>query len=91
MNISGQQIKKLMKKYNVLSSQLVVLHDDMESNVGKVKYISNNSFQGHNGLKSICESLGGSNDFTRMSIGVGRPGSRDQTIVSNFVLSQFGS
>jgi len=91
VNISGQAVKKAMKKYNIDSSQLVVLHDNMESAVGKVKQTSKTGFQGHNGLKSICESLGGSNDFTRMSIGVGRPGSRDQTIVSNFVLSQFGS
>ena len=41
MNISGQSIKKVMKKYNVISSQLVVLHDNMESDVGKVKQISN--------------------------------------------------
>ena len=63
----------------------------MEHNVGQVKQMSNTSFQGHNGLKSIGSALGGDNSFTRMSIGVGRPASRDKTVVSNFVLSPFGS
>lgn len=91
MNISGQPVKKAMKKYNIDSSQLVVLHDNLELSVGSVKQMSNSGFQGHNGLKSIGEALGGINDFTRLSIGIGRPGNRDQKIVSNFVLSPFGT
>ena len=54
--------------------------------MGNVKKIEAKGHQGHNGLKSISESLGGRMDYARISIGVGRPTSRDKTIVSNFVL-----
>ena len=86
MNVSGQAVKKAMKKYNVNGNGLVVLHDNMELDIGEVKLVCDTSFQGHNGLKSIGDCLGGQTDFKRIQIGIGRPGSSDQAIVSNFVL-----
>ena len=91
MNVSGPAIKKVMKKYAIEANQLIVLHDNLEADMGNVKQSAAKGSQGHNGLKSISESLGGRTDYVKVSIGVGRPTSRDKTIVSNYVLGQFGS
>ena len=91
MNISGPAIKKVMKKYAIEPSQLVVLHDNLEGSAGDVKQTMTKNHQGHNGLKSINQSLGGRTDYTRVSIGIGRPTSRDKQVVSNYVLGQFSN
>jgi PTH1 family peptidyl-tRNA hydrolase len=91
MNVSGPAIKKVMKKFAIEPKQLIVLHDNLEADMGNVKQSATKGSQGHNGLKSINESLGGRTDYVKVSIGVGRPTSRDKTIVSNYVLGQFGS
>ena len=61
----------------------------MEQKLGKFKIVSETSFKGHNGLKSISSELGGLKNFVRIGIGIGRPESRDQFDVSNYVLSNF--
>ena len=68
--------------------QLIVFHDDLEQDLGKFRILKGTSFKGHNGLKSI-EKECGFKDFVRVAIGVGRPQSRDQQAVSQYVLGKF--
>ncbi|KAF2666122.1 peptidyl-tRNA hydrolase [Microthyrium microscopicum] len=90
MNVSGPAVAKLIKKENA-DAQLVILHDDLERDLGSVRVrAGKTSAQGHNGIKSIQQQLPGK-EFWRICIGVGRPNSRDQNAVSDFVLSKMKS
>ena len=90
MNISGKNVRLAVNKYSITDrSKLIVLHDCLETKLGVVKFGNTGSFKGHNGLKSISNSLGGAKDFYRVAIGIGRPVERDQEIVSGYVLSPF--
>ena len=89
INTSGKAIGKFFPKKESAASQLVVVHDDLESKLGKVKLKIGGSAKGHNGVKSIIDNLGGRNDFRRILIGIGRPTSRSEEAVSNFVLAKF--
>ena len=90
MNICGMNVKLALNKYKVNdNSRLIVLHDCLETKLGVIKTGKTGSFKGHNGLKSISNSLGGAKDFHRIAIGIGRPAERDQSIVSKYVLSPF--
>jgi len=97
MNISGKAVKKAWKAFMVeLSDEekkdalLVVLHDELEAALGRVKVKKGGSARGHNGLVSCAESLG-SKDFWRIGIGIGRPDSRDPGTVSEYVLGKMTS
>ena len=78
MNIAGKNVKMALSKSKVNHRQLIVLHDCLETKLGKVKVTKTNSFKGHNGLKSISSEYGGTKDFYRIAIGIGRPEERDQ-------------
>ena len=66
-------------------AKLVVVHDELESPLGKIKVKIGGSAKGHNGLKSCVSSLGGM-AFTRIGVGIGRPESRESRDVANYVL-----
>lgn len=51
---------------------MIVVHDDLESAIGKAKIKEGGSAEGHNGLKSIINSFRGQNDFLRLKIGIGK-------------------
>ena len=89
MNICGKNVKLCMNKHHIEKSKLIVLHDCLETKVGKVKLQQGTSFKGHNGLKSISQELGGFKDFQRVAIGIGRPEERDPATVATYVLSNF--
>ena len=78
MNICGKNVKIALTKYKITDrAKLIVLHDCLETKIGKIKVTQTNSFKGHNGLKSISNALGGAKDFYRVAIGIGRPIERD--------------
>ena len=77
MNIAGKNVKVAMKKHSIGKAEIIVLHDCLETKIGKVKVQQGVSFKGHNGLKSISAELGGAKDFKRIAIGIGRPLERD--------------
>lgn len=93
MNESGVA---LSRNYQLLRNQkaaegydpvLVVIHDELSLPVGKVQVRSRNaSPRGHNGLKSIKNSMGG--NFLSIAVGIDRPETRDQNQISNYVLSR---
>mgnify|MGYP003865558731 CR=1 FL=1 len=84
MNLSGVEVKNKMKKLNVPIERLVVVYDDADLDYGVVRYKDKGSAGGHNGIKSIIESLG-SSDFKRIRFGVGRDGGS----LYDYVLSDF--
>ena len=72
MNLSGESVSKIAKRENVQSKDLFVFFDDVTIPVGEYKISVGVGASSHNGIKSIIESLGGKNDFTRVRIGVGK-------------------
>ncbi|RFU24458.1 hypothetical protein B7463_g11874, partial [Scytalidium lignicola] len=92
MNISGPALSSAWKAFlkdaqrNGELGKLVVLHDELELGLGMVKVKSGkNSPRGHNGLKSIRDTMPGV-DYTRIGIGIGRPISREPKAVADYVL-----
>ncbi|MDR2302519.1 MAG: aminoacyl-tRNA hydrolase [Deltaproteobacteria bacterium] len=71
MNNSGHAVKDLLNFYKLPSSNILVIHDDMDINVGRLKASSGGGSGGHNGLISIANELSG--DFDRLRVGIGRP------------------
>lgn len=89
MNTSGPVVGQLLKFYQIDKTHLVVVHDDIDLNFRCAKLKVGGSDGGHNGLKSIQQTLG-TKDFARLRIGVGRPPSRELGgDVVNWVLGRF--
>ena len=86
MNESGQSVAKAAKFYKVPPARVVVLHDELDLEPGKMRAKMGGGVAGHNGLKSIRAHLG-TLDFWRVRLGIGHPGERDR--VSGYVLSDF--
>ncbi len=85
MNLSGVAIDYFLKEKGVLPSEMVVIHDDLDLDRGRIKIKHAGGNAGHKGLDSICESVG-TRDFTRIRIGIGRPAIR--TAVVDYVLER---
>ena len=84
MNLSGKAIQEAAAFYKIPSERVIVLHDEISFEPGKVRIRRRGSAGGHNGLKNIIECLG-SEDFPRIKIGVGAKPSPDYDLV-NWVL-----
>ena len=94
MNISGKAVAtawhgflKEQTSEQRSRAKLIILHDELESPLGKIKFKIGGSPRGHNGLKSCISRLGGL-EFTRVGIGIGRPNSRDSIDVAFYVLKK---
>lgn len=72
MNLSGTAVAGLLGWYKLNPSELVVIYDDMDLPVGSLRIKAKGGHGGHRGMMSIAEHLG-TNEFTRLRIGVGRP------------------
>lgn len=86
MNLSGESIQPWVDYYDLTGEDIVVIYDDMDLPVGKIRLRVQGSAGGHNGMKSIIEQLG-TKEFNRIRVGIGRPFPK-QTVISH-VLSQF--
>ena len=86
MNESGQSVGKAAKFYKIPPERIIVFHDELDLDPGKVKVRLGGGLAGHNGLKSMKAHLG-TGDFWRVRIGIGHPG--DKNRVSGYVLSDF--
>ncbi|MGB3223803.1 MAG: aminoacyl-tRNA hydrolase [Desulforhopalus sp.] len=73
MNLSGRAIVNFFRFYKVIPENLLVVHDDIDMAPGRVKLVKGGGAGGHNGIKSIIETLG-IKEFYRLKIGIGRPG-----------------
>jgi len=86
MNVSGGPVAALLRFYKLDPSRLIVLHDELDIPFDTVKLKHGGGHGGHNGLRDIIAALG-SNEFTRVRIGVGRPPGRMDA--ADFVLRDF--
>ncbi|MDQ1498291.1 MAG: peptidyl-tRNA hydrolase, family [Actinomycetota bacterium] len=76
MNLSGESVAPLVRRHGVEPAQLVVVHDEMDFELGRLQVKNGGGLAGHNGLKSIVAHLH-TQDFVRVRIGIGKPpGSR---------------
>jgi peptidyl-tRNA hydrolase, PTH1 family len=71
MNLSGGPITSLVRKKNIQPENLIVVHDDLDMEFGRLKIRLNGGDGGHKGIRSVIESLG-SNQFYRVKVGIGR-------------------
>jgi PTH1 family peptidyl-tRNA hydrolase len=72
MNKSGEAVSQLVKKFNISLDNLLVIHDDLDLPLGKIRIRLNGGSAGHKGIESIIKELV-SQDFPRIRVGIGRP------------------
>jgi PTH1 family peptidyl-tRNA hydrolase len=88
MNESGRSVGAAARFFKVPPEQVLVAHDDVDLESGRLQARNGGGLAGHNGLRSLGQHLG-SQDFLRLRIGVGRPGRGDPRSVADWVLSPF--
>ncbi|OGO05838.1 MAG: aminoacyl-tRNA hydrolase, partial [Chloroflexi bacterium RBG_13_56_8] len=85
MNQSGGALRSLSQRYEILPERILVIHDDLDLPLGKIRLRATGSSGGHKGIESIISKLG-TRDFARLRIGIGRPNGGDPT---DYVLADF--
>ena len=85
MNLSARGVAPLLAFFKIPLDHVVVFHDDLDLEPGRIKIKCGGGSGGHNGLKSLDQSLG--KDYWRVRIGIGHPGHKDA--VTGYVLSNF--
>ncbi len=88
MNQSGAAVKACVDYYKISSRDILVIHDDLDLPMGRLKVVEKSGSGGHKGVQSIMEFLG-TNQFARLKIGIGRP--RYNETVEDYVLCAFYS
>jgi len=96
MNLSGNSVGRLVKRYKINPEDLIVIHDDLDLPLGKIRIRQGGRSAGHKGIESIITCLGNS-DFIRIRVGIGRPADikdevadRDAEVIDH-VLSDFNT
>ncbi len=85
MNESGICIRELIEYFKIDSKDVIVFHDDLDIEFGKIKAKSGGSSAGHNGIKSLDKFIG--QDYSRVRIGIGKP--KNNIEVADYVLQNF--
>jgi len=88
MNESGRSVGAVARFFKVEPEDLVVVHDEVDLEPGRLQARLGGGLAGHNGLRSVAQHLG-TPEFGRLRIGVGRPERGDPRPVADFVLSEF--
>jgi len=88
MNLSGQAVSKLARKYRAGPREIIVVHDDLDLRPGQLRLRSGGSSAGHKGIESIIACLG-TRDFVRLKIGIGRPPGCLEDDVVDYVLGTY--
>jgi len=88
MNVSGRSVGQATRFFKVDPASLLVVHDDVDLEPGRLQARLGGGLAGHNGLRSIADALG-TQDFLRLRVGVGRPARGDRRPVADYVLSPF--
>jgi PTH1 family peptidyl-tRNA hydrolase len=88
MNVSGRSVGQATRFFKVEPDALLVVHDDVDLEPGRLQARLGGGLAGHNGLRSIAEVLA-TQEFLRLRIGVGRPDRGDRRPVADYVLSAF--
>ena len=94
VNLSGEAVGRLMRKYSIPVNNLIVIYDDLDLPLGKLRLRPGGSAGGHKGINSIISAMG-SEDFPRIKVGIGRPTTEDaaaitdEDVIVSHVLSDF--
>jgi PTH1 family peptidyl-tRNA hydrolase len=86
MNLSGKSVSAVMSHFHLTCQDLLVIHDDMDLPLGRIRIREKGGSGGHRGLASIIQCLG-TPDFTRLRVGIGRPCGQQEP--KEFVLKAF--
>lgn len=86
MNLSGESVADICNYYNIDLENLIVIYDDIDLDVGKIRIRKKGSGGTHNGMRSIIKCLG-SNEFPRVRVGISKP--KNGQDLADFVLSRF--
>lgn len=87
MNLSGDAVIKYVNYYGIDVSDILIIHDDLDMEFGKIRFVFNSSSGGHNGIKDIINRLN-SQEFARLKIGI----SNDKNIdTKDYVLGKFSN
>ena len=92
VNLSGKSVAGLVHKHDIPVSDLLVIYDDLDLPLGKIRLRQSGGSGGHKGMNSIIAALG-SEGFPRIRVGIGRPQAEEQSLsedaIINYVLSDF--
>lgn len=86
MNLTGPPLKGLLREFKLIPEDLILVHDDLDLELGRLRIKQGGGPGGHNGIKSVIEALGTS-EFVRVKIGIGRPAPRQDA--ADYVLEAF--
>jgi PTH1 family peptidyl-tRNA hydrolase len=86
MNLSGPPVRSLVEFFRISLQAVVVIHDDIDLDYGRMKIKEKGGHGGHNGIRSVINAFGGG-EFTRLRVGIGRSGAGAQ--VADYVLDRF--
>ncbi len=78
MNITGPPLKGLLREFMLTADDLILIHDDLDLEPGRLRIKQAGGHGGHNGIKSVVEALG-TPEFVRLKIGIGRPAPRQDS------------
>lgn len=78
VNVTGPPLKGLLRELKLTADDLILVHDDLDLEPGRLRIKQAGGHGGHNGVKSVVEALGTSN-FVRLKIGIGRPAPRQDS------------
>ena len=77
MNESGKSVGALANFFKIPPNRMLIAHDELDLATGIIRFKQGGGLAGHNGLRDISRCLGGNQDFNRLRIGVGHPGSKE--------------
>ena len=78
MNESGKSVGSLASFFKISADRILIAHDELDLAIGIIRFKQGGGLAGHNGLRDIASSLGGNQDFNRLRVGVGHPGTKHQ-------------
>ena len=86
MNITGPPLKGLLRDYSLAADDLILIHDDLDLDLGRLRIKQAGGHGGHNGIKSVIDAIG-TPQFVRVKIGIGRPAPSQDS--ADYVLQAF--
>jgi len=86
MNITGPPLRGLLREFSLTADDLILIHDDLDLDFGRLRIKQTGGHGGHNGIKSVIDAIG-TPQFIRIKIGIGRPAPRQDS--ADYVLQGF--
>ena len=88
MNLSGRPIKKISNFYKIKRDNILIFHDDIDLDLGRIKVVKNRGSAGHKGVESIFFEIG-KKDLVRARIGIKNFERKDKEFIKKYVLERF--